>query len=71
MQKEVSKVIFNILRVIREDDATLKQEQGIQYRAVAKRIPEMVANVNLKVTFWHSNSRETPVMIHSQSLNVI
>ena len=59
MQKEVSKVIFNILRVIREDDATLKQEQGIQYRAVAKRIPEMVANGNLKVTAIHQVWRAT------------
>lgn len=53
MQKEVSKFMFNILRVIREDDATLKQEQGIEYRSVAKRIPEMVANGNLKVTAVH------------------
>lgn len=68
MQKEESlkKVIFNILRVIGEDNATLKQEQGIQYRSVAKRIPKMVANGNLKVTAVHQAWRQ-PVQTKSRS----
>ena len=60
------KVILNILSVIGEDNATLKQEQGIQYRSVAKRIPKMVANGNLKVTAVHQVWRQ-PVQTKSRS----
>lgn len=53
-QRLLKKIILNTLRVITEHKTILKQEQGIQYRSGAKRIPEMVmANGNLKVIAEH------------------
>lgn len=53
-RKKISeKIIFNVLSVIRENAATLKQEQENQYTSAAKRILGLVANGNPKVTAVH------------------